>query len=84
MNTLRSRLTLSALVLMTMVISAMPALATEGAEEGKSQLITRSLHHKVGAVILFVFAMLAVFAFANAVQQLRGKRDQADGRFRWR
>jgi sulfite exporter TauE/SafE len=84
MNILRTHLTLSAFVLMTLVISAIPAFAVEGAEESKSQLITRSQHHRVGAVILFVFSLLALMALVNAVQQLRGKRDQADGEFRWR
>jgi hypothetical protein len=84
MNSLRTRLTLSALVLMTLVISAMPALAADGGDKDKSQLITRSQHHRVGAVILFVFSLLALFALVNAVKQLRGKREQADGHFRWR
>jgi hypothetical protein len=31
-----------------------------------------------------VFSLMALMALVNAVQQLRGKRDQADGEFRWR
>ncbi len=81
MNKLRA-LTLSAFVALTLVGSVLPAFATEAT--GKKEFITRSQHHRVGAVVLFAFAMLVLFAVINAVQQLRGKRDQADGRFRWR
>lgn len=82
MDTKRT-LTLFATTVLTLVATALPVLATEGADQ-KSQVITRSPHHIVGSFILLAFAVFVVAAIANAVQQLRGKRRQADGRFRWR
>ena len=60
-----------------------PAMATE-APDGKWEVFTRSQHSTVGGFILLVGAVLVAFAVANAIQQLRGKRRQADGKFRWR
>ena len=76
-------LTLLSTTVLTLVVTALPALATE-APDTKSQLITRSPHHVVGAVILAIASVLVLLAIGNAIRQLRGERRQADGKFRWR
>lgn len=68
---------------LTLLVTALPALATEGADQ-KSQLITRSPHHVVGSFILAISMVFVVLAIGNAIRQLRGERRQADGKFRWR
>lgn len=82
MNTKRTFFLLMTTVL-TLLVTALPVLATEGSDQ-KSQLITRSPHHIVGAFILGVGVVFIVLAFGNALRQLRGERSQADGKFRWR
>ena len=82
MDTKRT-LTLFATTVLTLLVTAVPALATEAPTE-KSQLITRSPHHIVGSIILAFFALFVLLAIANAIRQLRGERGQADGNFRWR
>jgi hypothetical protein len=82
MDTKRT-LTLFATTVLTLLMTALPVLAAEPPDE-KSQLITRSAHHIVGSMILLVVSLFVVMAVANAIQQLRGERRQADGKFRWR
>lgn len=82
MNTTRI-LTLLTTAMLTLVATALPVLAAETPDQ-KSQLITRSPHHIVGAMILLVASVLVVMAVGNAIRQLRGERGQADGKFRWR
>lgn len=81
-NTLRTLTVLSATMTLT-VLGVLPALATEAPDE-KWQVFTRSPHSTVGGFILLASVLLLAGAIANAVQQLRGKRKQADGKFRWR
>ena len=82
MDTKRT-LILFATTVLLLVGTALPVLATEAPDE-KSQLIMRSPHHVVGSFILLAVAVMVVLAVANAIRQLRGERQQADGRFRWR
>lgn len=82
MNTKRTFFLLMTTVL-TLVATALPVLATEGADQ-KSQLITRSPHHIVGTFILGIAVVFVVMAIGNAIRQMRGERGQADGKFRWR
>jgi ABC-type uncharacterized transport system fused permease/ATPase subunit len=82
MKTTRA-LILSATTLLVLLAAALPAFAAETPDQ-KSQLITRSPHHVVGAVILAALGVIVLAAIGNAVRQLRGERSQADGRFRWR
>ena len=82
MDTKRT-LTLLVTTVLMLLGTALPVLATEAPDE-KSQLIMRSPHHVVGALILLVVMVLVTMAVANAIRQLRGERRQADGRFRWR
>lgn len=82
MNTKRTLFLLMTTVL-TLVATALPVLATEGADQ-KSQLITRSPHHIVGTFILGIGVVFVVMAIGNAIRQMRGERGQADGKFRWR
>lgn len=83
MSPLRTVLVLSTTALLSVVVLALPALAAETPDE-KSQIFTRSPHSTVGGIILLVIAVFVGFAITNAIQQLRGKRRQADGKFRWR
>lgn len=82
MNTKRT-LFLFVTTVLTLVVTALPVLATEGADQ-KSQLITRSPHHVAGTFILGIGVVFIVLAIGNAMRQLRGERGQADGKFRWR
>lgn len=82
MDTKRT-LTMLVTTMLMLFGTALPVLAAETADE-KSQLIMRSPHHIVGTLILMVVMVMATMAVANAIRQLRGKRGQADGRFRWR
>lgn len=82
MDTKRTLLLLATTVL-TLLVTALPVLATEAPDQ-KSQLITRSPHHVVGSFILAVGVLFILMALANAYRQLRGERSQADGKFRWR
>lgn len=81
-NMLRS-LAISSTAVLLLVLVSLPALAAETGGE-KSQIFTRSPHSTVGAFILVACALMVGAAVANAIQQLRGKRRQADGKFRWR
>lgn len=83
MNTMLRTLLVTAATLGVTLLATVPALAAETGGE-KSQIFTRSSHSTVGAFILLAGAVLVGAAVANAIQQLRGKRRQADGRFRWR
>lgn len=82
MNTLRS-LTVTVATLLLALLVALPAGAAETPEE-KWSVFTRSPHSTVGGFILLACAVLLAAAIINAVQQLRGKRSKADGKFRWR
>ena len=82
MDTTRT-LTLFATTVLTLLGTALPVLAAEQSDQ-KSQLITRSPHHIVGAMILAVALLFVFLAIGNAMRQLRGERRQADGKFRWR
>ncbi len=73
---------LLATVAFSMVLTALPALATEGTPT-KIEL-PKTEHDRVGLFILGAMAIFAVLALLNARRQLRGERGQADGKFRWR
>ena len=81
-NSLRSA-TVLVVSLVTTLLLALPVMAAEQ-PEGKWEVFTRSQHSTVGGFILLAGLILVGAAIANAVQQLRGKRRQADGKFRWR
>ena len=81
-NSLRSVTVLLTTIVVSMLV-AVPAMATEAPDE-KWNVFTRSAHSMVGGFILLVCALMVGLAVANAISQLRGKRSQADGKFRWR
>lgn len=83
MNTLRT-LTVSTATIVLAVVLALPAGATEAGSQTKWQVFTRSPHATVGGFILIACLVILAAALVNAFQQLRGKRRQADGKFRWR
>jgi hypothetical protein len=74
--------TLLATVALSLVLTALPALATEGAPEKIT--LPETEHDRVGLIILGACAVFVLFALVNARKQLKGERQQADGEFRWR
>jgi hypothetical protein len=83
MNTLRTLTVTTATIILTVAL-VLPAGATEAGSQTKWQVFTRSPHSTVGGFILLALLVFVGAAIVNAVQQLRGKRRQADGKFRWR
>lgn len=88
-----SRLSRFAVVVATAVVSVAlavgPVVATEGGGGGGSGEPTKiqwpdNRRDQVGLVILGIAGGLTVLASVNAVQQLRGRRPQASGEWRWR
>lgn len=80
---LRVVLSTAALVVVMLLISTMPALATEGGGGEKVGLPTTP-HDQVGLIILGGVGLAALAAGVNIWRQLRGERPQADGKIRWR
>ncbi len=71
--------------LATFAMAPMSAFATEshGGERTKIT-IPEDPHDKVGLILLGFMGLAAAAMTMNIVQQLGGKRDQADGGWRWR
>ena len=72
---------LLATVALSLVLTAVPALATEAVEK---ITISENPHDRVGLIILGACGLFVLLALVNARKQLRGERSQADGEFRWR
>lgn len=86
MQTLRTYLALTAATVLTLVLTALPALATEattGEESGRIQ-IADDVHGWVGLFLIALIVLAGLAGLLNAIKQLRGERDQASGEFRWR
>lgn len=80
-------------VLLAAALAVGPALATEGGggetgagESGETTKIQlpQSAHDRVGLILLGLSGAAVVIAGANAISQLRGRRPQATGEWRWR
>lgn len=90
MNRLRTYLLLAATLAVTLVLSAAPALATEGGgagagEEGSSKLeLPKTAHDRVGLILIILAIPAVLLMLDNMRRQLRGERKQASGEFRWR
>lgn len=69
-----------------LTLLAGPALATEGGGHGEREKITmpESERDRVGLILLGLTGLGALLALENARRQLKGERDQATGKWRWR
>lgn len=72
-----------AVVVVVLLLTTFPALATEGGEVEKVGL-PQTPHDQVGLIILGGAGLAALAAGVNVWRQLRGERPQADGKIRWR
>lgn len=72
---------LAGLLVLAVVVD--PALAAESGEQEKFEL-ARNVREWVGVFMLGVLVVAVLLAIDNARRQLKGERDQASGRFRWR
>lgn len=80
---LRLAASVLATALLTLLVTAPAALAAEGGERTKVELF-EGPRDVVGIIFLGGLALAGAYAVKNAVQQLGGKRDAADGKWRWR
>jgi hypothetical protein len=81
MDKITRTVTLLATVALSLALTALPALATEGAEKIQLPSTPRD---RAGIFVLGGLAIFAIAGLINARKQLRGERRQADGQFRWR
>lgn len=76
-------------VVLTVVLTAGPALATEsgaagGAGEPSKLQLPDNPHDRVGLILLALGGLAGLVAAVNAINQLRGRRPRATGEWRWR
>lgn len=89
MNTrLRTAFLLLAALATVFTLAVGPAVATESAPaggdgDGKVGL-PQTQHDQLGLILLGLTGLAVLGAGVNAVQQLKGRRPQTEGRFRWR
>lgn len=85
MNTRLRTVLLVALVATLFLLAVSPALAVQLPEvESEKITMPESTHLRIGLAILGIAGLMGLAAFVNAIQQLKGRRGQADGKFRWR
>lgn len=83
MKRIRHATTVLAATLLTLVVTASVAFASEGGERTKIELF-EGPRDVIGIVLLGGLVLATVYGVRNAVQQLNGRRDAADGKWRWR
>ena len=85
MNRLRSAVALVGLTLVTLLVSGLnsAAFAAAGGDREKIAIVENS-RDIVGLIFLGAFGLFTLWALKNAAAQLGGKREGADGRWRWR
>jgi len=82
---LRALALMVAMMTTMLVLFAGPASAIQLPElEEDKILLPDTQRDRFGLIILGISGLVLVFAGHNAVQQLKGRRDQADGSYRWR
>lgn len=88
MNTrLRTALLLLAALATVFTLAVGPAVATESAPNGDGDGkvgLPETQHDQLGLILLGITGLAVLGAGVNAVQQLKGRRPQTQGRFRWR
>lgn len=93
MSTTKRLLLVVTAVLLSAALAVGPVLATEGGggggagdEAGETTKIQlpESARDRVGLILLGLGGIAVVLAGANAISQLRGRRPQATGEWRWR
>lgn len=89
MNTrLRTVLLLLAALATVFTLAVGPAVATESGpagEDGNGKVgLPETQHDQLGLILLGLTGLAVLGAGINAVQQLKGRRPQTQGRFRWR